>query len=128
MQTPWAEMDVSDAHVHFFSRGFFSALAEQKSTQSGGRPTSETPESVARTLGWQAPPADPGALGAAWIQELDRWGVRRAAIIASVAGDENSVAAAVRRYPDRFFGYFMVNPTAHGAAAQVRDALEDGNL
>src|SRR5579864_4108564 len=128
MQTPWGEMDVSDAHVHFFSHGFFSALAQQKSAQTAGRPTSETPESVARTLGWQTPPVDPVALGAAWIQELDRWGVRRAAIIASVAGDESSVAAAVRRYPDRFFGYFMVNPAAHGAAVRVREALEDGNL
>src|SRR6185295_3706955 len=116
MQTPWGDMEVSDAHVHFFSRGFFSTLAAQLAAQAGGHSSPQTPEDIAATLGWQAPPADPEALGAIWSQELDRWGVRRAALIASVPGDENSVAAAVRRYPHRFYGYFMLNPIAPGAA------------
>src|SRR4029450_13949909 len=42
-------------------------------------------------------------------------GVSRAALIASVPGDEVSVTEAVRHAPDRFVGFFMVNPLAEDA-------------
>ena len=29
MQTPWGDCAVADAHIHFFSRPFFEALAAQ---------------------------------------------------------------------------------------------------
>ncbi|SRR5579864_284079 len=119
MQSPWGEMDVCDAHVHFFSHGFFSVLAGQV----GG-----TLEGIAGTLGWEAPPRDTEELAALWVAEFDRHAVRRAALIASVPGDEASVAAAVRAYPERFYGYFMVDPTAVGAAERVREALAGGGL
>jgi len=125
MQSPWGEIDVCDAHVHFFSNGFFSALAGQVSARSGAP---ATVEGIAATLGWQAPPHEPEALASLWIEELDRRGVERAALIASVPGDEASVAAAVRSYPDRFYGYFMVDPTAAGATERVRAALGGGHL
>ena len=126
MQSPWGELDVSDAHVHFLSRGFFSALAAQKSARAGGA-APETVESIVATLGWQAPP-EPHVLAAIWAHELDSHGVRRAALIASVPGDEQSVATAVGACPDRFYGYFMVDPTAPGAAERVRAALSGGRL
>ena len=45
--------------------------------------------------------------------------------MASVPGDEASVAAAVARHPDRFCGYFMVNPTQRFAGDASRGrALE----
>ena len=125
MQSPWGEIEVCDAHVHFFSHGFFSVLAAQVSGRSGGPATAE---STAATLGWQAPPREPEALAAVWIRELDRRGVDRAALIASVPGDEASAAAAVRSYPDRFYGYFMVDPTAADALERVRAALDGGHL
>jgi predicted TIM-barrel fold metal-dependent hydrolase len=128
MQSSWGEIDVCDAHVHFFSHGFFSALAAQKSARASGASGRETAESIAATLGWQAPPVEPEALGAIWVKELDRHGVRRAALISSVPGDEQSVAAAVRAYPDRFQGYFMADPTAPDAAERVRRALAGGHL
>jgi predicted TIM-barrel fold metal-dependent hydrolase len=124
MQSPWGEIEVADAHVHFFSVAFFSALAAQKSTASA----SETAESIAGSLGWQAPPVADEALAAAWVQELDRCGVARAALIASIPGDERSVAAAVSCYPDRFYGYFMVNPTAPDAAQRVVRGLGEARL
>ncbi|HLN01524.1 MAG TPA: amidohydrolase family protein [Bryobacteraceae bacterium] len=126
MQSPWGDIDVCDAHVHFFSYGFFSALATLVSARGGGVPA--TVESIATTLGWQAPPREPEPLASIWIEELDRQGVERAALIASVPGDEASVAAAVRSYPNRFYGYFMVDPTAAGATERVRAALEGGHL
>jgi len=124
MHSPWGEIDVYDAHVHFFSHGFFSALATQVS-RSGVPATVET---IANTLNWQAPPREPEALAANWAAELDRHGVAGAALIASVPGDEASVAAAVRSYPNRFYGYFMVDPMAAGAVERVRVALDGGSL
>ena len=85
-------------------------------------------ENIAAILGWQTPPAAPEALAAIWVKELDFHGVRRAALIASIPGDEQSVAAAARAYPDRFYGYFMANPVVPDAAERVRTALDGGHL
>jgi len=117
MQTPWGEFAVSDAHVHFFSRHFFAALGEQ---------CGKTAEQVAQTAGWALPAEDPAELARAWVQELDQQGVARAALIASIPGDEPSVEAAVSAFPDRFFGYFMVNPTEAGAVERTQIALRCG--
>ena len=98
MKTVWGELPVSDAHIHFFSHDFFASLAAQKQDPSLGEGGSAT-EAVTRILGWQAPPADPRELGELWVRELDRHGVSRSALIASVPGDEPSVAAAVKCFP-----------------------------
>jgi hypothetical protein len=128
MHSPWGEIDIADAHIHFFSHGFFAALAAQKAGQAPTERRAETAESIAATLGWQAPPPAPEALASIWVNELDSHAVRRAALIASIPGDEPSVAAAARAYPDRFYGYFMVNPVAPDAAERVRAALAGGGL
>jgi predicted TIM-barrel fold metal-dependent hydrolase len=117
MQTPWGELAVGDAHVHYFSRQFFAALGAQ-----GGK----TAEQVAEVTGWNLPPEDPAELARNWIAELDGHGVRRAALIASVPGDEASVEVAVNAFPDRFFGYFMINPMEHDAVARAQIALRCG--
>ena len=119
IETPWGAKAVSDAHVHFFSHRFFAALAEQKKSAV---------ESLGPVLGWQLPDADPSHLAAAWIHELDRQGVSRAALIASVPGDQESVITAVREYPQRFYGYMMVNPVAPSPAADVERALASGHI
>src|SRR5688572_30643348 len=115
MQTVWGDIAVSDTHVHFFSRNFFTMLAVQK--------PGLTAESAVTTLGWRLPPDDPADLAALWVEEMDRHGVSRAALIASLPGDEASVQAAVSRYPDRFRGYAMVNPCAPGSLERTADAL-----
>ena len=115
MRTPWGELEVRDAHVHFFSSRFFTLL-------TGGRES----ESVAKELQWEAPPEDPGALAARWVEELDRHEVASAALIASMPGDEASVAAAVARYPERFHGQFLINPLAPGTAERVHSAFAGG--
>jgi hypothetical protein len=119
VDTPWGALSVSDAHVHFFSHRFFTTLAEQKKAPV---------ESLAPVLGWQLPAEDPATLAAAWVQELDRQGVSRAAMIASVPGDQESVIAAVRAFPERFYGYMMVNPVAPSPAADVERALASGHI
>ena len=119
MQTPWGELRVSDAHVHFFSHSFFQSFARQSK-----RPL----EALGASLGWQIPPPEPRALAGSWVQELDRHGIHRAALIASIPGDEDSVAAAVAAFPGRFFGYFMFNPAAPDAAERLQRALASDAL
>jgi predicted TIM-barrel fold metal-dependent hydrolase len=119
METPWGALAVSDAHVHFFSHRFFSVLAEQKQA---------TVDSLAPLLGWQLPVEAPEQLAAAWVHELDRHGVNRASLIASVPGDDESVIAAVRAFPQRFYGYMMVNPVAPSLPADVERALASGQI
>lgn len=114
MQSPWGELPVSDAHIHFFSYRFFSALAEQKGVSV---PSLSTP------LAWQLPEEQPERLAEVWVRELDRHGVLRAVLIGSLPGDHESVIAAVRRYPMRLVGYAMVNPLLPDAVEQVHGAL-----
>jgi uncharacterized protein len=115
--TPWGDLRVSDAHIHFFSHKFLELLATQRGS---------TVEGIAPVLGWEMPSEDPSALATRWVTELDLHGVSRAALIASLPGDESSVAAAIAAYPSRFSGYFMVNPLAPGAPEAVQAALAAG--
>src|SRR4029453_14822443 len=82
---------INDAHCHFFSSRFLELLAPD----AGGG------DALASRLQWD-PPGTPTELGDRWIAELDRHGVGRAALIASIPGDAVSVAEAVAHHPDRF--------------------------
>jgi uncharacterized protein len=119
IETPWGPLAVADAHVHFFSHRFFSSLAEQKGVTAG---------ELAPLLNWQLPADDPIHLADGWAQELDKYGVAKASLIASVPGDSESVIAAVRRHPQRFYGYMMVNPAATDAVEQAKAALASGHI
>ena len=116
MQTPWGDFAVSDAHVHFFSRQFSAALGSQ-----GGK----SAEEMAGATGWVLPPEDPAELARAWARELDGHGVARAALIASMPGDEASVETALGACPDRFFGFFMCNPLEEMAVERAQIASGD---
>jgi uncharacterized protein len=118
MQTPWGEFPVADAHVHFFSPGFFSSLAGQRGCSR---------EEAGRILGWHIGQSSE-ELARTWRDELDRHGVSRAVLIGSIPGDEDSVAAAVSLYPERFYGYFMANPVAPDGIARIQKALSGGLL
>jgi predicted TIM-barrel fold metal-dependent hydrolase len=100
---------LNDAHCHFFSARFFETLAKQK-----GLTAQDPAAALTAQLEWDAPGA-PAVLAERWIAELDKHQVGRASLIASVPGDEESVAIAVARHPARFVGYFMIDPTADGA-------------
>jgi predicted TIM-barrel fold metal-dependent hydrolase len=109
---------LNDAHCHFFSTSFFERLAVQR---GGGA----TAGDLLAELRWTEP-GSPETLADTWVQELDRHGVARAALIASVHGDEATVAAAVRRHPTRFVGCFMLDPSTDDAAGRTRRAFEAG--
>ena len=120
VQTPWGELPVNDAHVHFFSYNFYSGLARQKKAESA--------QSLANLLSWDIPAEDPAALATQWVNELDRNGVNRATLIASSPGDEASVASAVHAYPHRFFVYFMLDPLQPDALDRVKAAAQNPHL
>ena len=111
---------LNDAHCHFFSQQFFGRLAYQR---GGGA----TAADLVRELQW-AEPGSPDSLADRWVAELDTHGVARAALIASVPGDEESVATAVAKYPARFVGCFMLDPTASDAAARTERAFGELGL
>jgi hypothetical protein len=112
-----------DAHCHFFSSRFLELLTKDLP----GLPSDDRAASVARRLQWD-PPGTPETLADRWIGELDRHQVSRAALIASIPGDEESVAAAVARHPTRFVGFFMMNPTAPDAAIRLERGLGQQKL
>ncbi len=90
-----------DAHVHFFSRRFIDALGVQcgKDARRGSR----------TITAWDLP-GTTEELAHRWAAEFDQHGVARSALIASVPGDESSVAGAVAACPGRFYAFAMVNP------------------
>jgi predicted TIM-barrel fold metal-dependent hydrolase len=106
---------LNDSHCHFFSTQFFHTLSRQ-------RGKGDTVAALCQELQWEDPGA-PEALADRWVRELDANTVARAALIASVPGDEASVATAVSRHPARFVGYFMVDPAAEDAVTRVRTAI-----
>lgn len=114
---------VCDAHCHFFSSHFLEALT----AGIEGLPAEGRAAAVAERLGWDAP-GSAEALSDRWIAELDRHSVHRAALIASIPGDEHSVATAVSRHPDRFVGFFMLNPLAPDAGDRLARAFSELKL
>jgi uncharacterized protein len=123
--TPFGALEVCDAHCHFFSQRFFQMLCAQAPTLK------DEPEPLTRAAeltGWRMPPADPPALGQAWTDELDKHEVAAALLIASLPGDEASIAAAVRAQPDRIAGAFMFDPTKPDAEARAQRAFDEMKL
>jgi predicted TIM-barrel fold metal-dependent hydrolase len=127
---------VHDAHCHFFSPAFFRTLLRQMSALRAT--TAVTPSNVEADveirlqnlyaeLQWDDP-RSPDALADRWVRELDDNRVQRAVLIASVPGDETSVAAAVARHPSRFVGFFMADPSLPDAPERARRALTERQL
>ncbi|QQS46223.1 MAG: amidohydrolase family protein [Acidobacteriota bacterium] len=123
--TPFGEIEVFDSHVHFFSDGFFRTLIGQGAHLSGDPDPMGKVESL---TGWTMPSGEPSELARAWIDEFDRHAVAGGMLIASVPGDEASVAAAVAAFPDRIRGGFMLDPTKPDAAERARRAFDELNL
>jgi predicted TIM-barrel fold metal-dependent hydrolase len=111
---------LNDAHCHFFSTAFFTALARQRGPKTSA-------QDLYQELQWDDPGA-PETLADRWVQELDANDVGRAALIASVPGDEASVATAIARHPSRLVGFFMLDPSVADAVERTRRALSEQGL
>lgn len=116
-------MTLNDTHCHFLSTRFFETLGRERFGVNSGLGADE----MAVQLGWERP-GSPETLADRWAAELDRHHVSRVALIASVSGDEGSVEVAVRRHPDRFVGFFVLNPAAAGASDAARRAFGELGL
>lgn len=102
---------ICDAHIHFFSPGFFAAL--------------EADRAAVTALGFDFPESVE-SLADRWVAELDANGVSQAALMASLPGDADSVASAVAQHPSRFVGFFMLDPTRDDAIEYATRALDAG--
>jgi uncharacterized protein len=116
-------MTLHDSHCHFLSPRFYEMLGREK-YGAGATPPSDR---IAAEMGWEAP-GSPERLADRWVAELDRNDLSRAALIASVPGDEESVAAAVRRQPRRFVGFFMLNAASPDAVDRARRGFTELGL
>lgn len=122
MQTPWGDVPVWDAHAHLFSRSFFEALNKQRPAEAR-----QSVEETAASLGWESPGSNP-ELAACWLAELDRQGVERTVLMASVPGDETAAGEVLRAAPERLIGYFMLNPTVPDAEERATRAFDELGL
>jgi predicted TIM-barrel fold metal-dependent hydrolase len=111
---------ICDSHCHFFSPGFFAALGREAGVDDAST-------ALPAKLGWE-PPGTDQTLADRWAAELQKNDVTRAMLIASVPGDEASVAAAVSAHPTRFVGAFMFNPAAPDADARLDRAFVELKL
>ncbi|HYB96147.1 MAG TPA: amidohydrolase family protein [Vicinamibacterales bacterium] len=102
---------ICDTHIHFLSPGFFAGLGTNRDTIS--------------KFGWEFPESTE-ALSSRWVDELERHRVDKAALIASLPGDADSVAKAVAINPSRFVGFFMLDPTREDAVEYAGRALDEG--
>jgi uncharacterized protein len=119
---------LNDAHCHFFSSRFFATLSRQRpAPQSIDGSDESLADALCRELQWEAPGTN-ATLSDRWVAELDANGLERAALIASLPGDEDSVATAVARHRDRFVGFFMVDPSAADAVPRTQRALRELGL
>jgi predicted TIM-barrel fold metal-dependent hydrolase len=114
--TQWGELDVADAHVHFFSPAFYQSLAEQKKT-----------DDVGALLGWDVPESTE-YLADRWVVELNHNGVDGAVVIGSIPVDIESVGVAANRHAGRLRSIVMVNPLLAGADIRCQTALAEGQI
>lgn len=108
---------VNDAHCHFFSPRFFDVLGRQAGME-GPSPG----VGVTARVEWDHPETTDG-LADRWAAALDEHHVSRAVLIGSVPGEEEQIARAVSRHPDRFVGAFMLDPMQEGARTRMEWAL-----
>jgi hypothetical protein len=126
MSTVPSGLELTDAHAHLFSHEFFRTLLAEDRRQPPPS-DAEISDRVA-ALGLEPPPIDPGEFARRWVDELDRHGVAKAVLIASVPRDWPGVAWAVELYPERFAGYTIVDPRAADAVTSAERALVEGGL
>ena len=116
--TPFGELEIGDAHAHFFSRQFFATLISQSPALASA---DDAFAQVQAMTGWTLPPEKPAELAHHWQAELERHRVASAMLMASVPNDEASIAAAVAACPERIHGGFFINPHQFSSVA---DAVE----
>lgn len=116
------KFEIWDAHVHFFSFNFFKTLIRAKGKET---PLNEEFANLKEKYGIEIPPVSPVQLARRWLEEMDKYGISKLILFASVPEDTLSVSTAVSAFPDKFVGFFMVNPFAESVDFEIRHAVEN---
>jgi predicted TIM-barrel fold metal-dependent hydrolase len=115
-------MSIFDCHAHFFSRDFFAAMARQKDPAAD---VDRVLNDLAQRTKIELPPSDALAHLKRWLAELDRHGVERAVVFASLPEEAAAVAEAVKNSAGRLVGFCLVNSKMEGAAHRVHMLAHD---
>jgi len=111
------KLAIIDSHTHFFSYTWLDYFYQAAKDRFG------SVDEVANHLGWEVPPNDPVELGRRWLAEQDKYHLDKQVLFASKLNDAEFLAAAVREYPDRMFGYVLIDPTQESARNQAMYAF-----
>ncbi len=109
-------MPIFDSHLHFFSRDFFAAMVRQKNPTAN---IDQALDDLAQRAKIELPPSEVLAHLKRWLGELDRHGVERALVFASLPEEAAAVAEALKNSAGRFVGFCMANPRMDGAVHRV---------
>jgi predicted TIM-barrel fold metal-dependent hydrolase len=101
---------IFDAHVHFYSNSYFKLLIRQKLRRAD---ISTELKNTAAKGHIEIPGEDPAQLAKRWVEIIDKWKIERLVLIASIPGDEDALVKAVQTQPDRFTGFFTVDPNSN---------------
>jgi len=115
-------MNTQDAHTHFFSRSFFSTLANLSP-----RPEDENAllAEISQRAGLEIPDANPIVHADRWLAEMDTAQVQRMVTFASLPAEAGAVAEAARHADGRLLPYTVIDPTAETALAFAEKALSE---
>jgi len=61
----------------------------------------------------EIPGEDPEQLAKRWIDIIDKWKLERLNLFAGIPGDEDSIVKAVKAFPARFSGMFVIDPNSN---------------
>ncbi|MEN3039593.1 MAG: amidohydrolase family protein [Candidatus Kryptonium sp.] len=116
------KFEIWDAHVHFFSFNFFKTLIKIKGeeTRLGDEFTA-----LKERYGIEAPPVSPVQLARRWIEEMQKYGISKIVLLASIPEDTLSVSTAIVAFPDKFIGFFTLNPLSENVDLEIKRAVEN---
>ncbi|MEX0601845.1 MAG: amidohydrolase family protein, partial [Bacteroidota bacterium] len=113
---------IFDAHVHFYSNSFFRFLVKQKPSRAD---IGTELKNIAAKGHIEIPGDDPIQLARRWVEMIDKWKIERLVLIGSMPGDEDSVLSAVKAFPNRFTGFFTIDPNSDKLMANAQKRLKE---
>ena len=116
---------IFDAHVHFYSNTYFRYLVRQKTNRLD---INAELKNLAARGHIEIPGEDPALLAQRWIEIIDKWKIERVVLLGSMPGDEDSVVKAVQAFPNRFAGFFTVDPNSNLLMETAEKRLKQDKL
>ncbi len=116
---------IFDAHFHFYSNSFFRFLVKQKQNRLD---INTELKNLAAKGHIEIPGEDPVQLAKRWVDIIDKWKIERVVLIGSMPGDEDSVVSAVQAFPNRFTGFFTVDPNSSVLMENAEKRLKQDKL